>query len=137
MTGLLLGIVGSVIPRLLTYWQESMDFKREIIMMKLQAELDPPAPTPEVLHIENRDLRDARQKDLLMANKVQGVLGNIVRALISVVRPTVTFGVIGIWGAWKIMSFSAGNVKWEPWEVDMLFFTVTYYFGQRGIRRNK
>lgn len=135
MTGLIAGIIGSLIPRFLTLWQEYMDWKRQVAMMNLQAKLPPPAPVPEVLHVEQHtDLKAARKQEILMADKVTGRLGNVIRALISTVRPLVTFGVIGIWGAWRLMNF---DKPWQPWEVDTLFFTVSYYFGQRGVRRKK
>ena len=136
MLGLIIGLVGSVLPKLLKIWEETIDFRREIKMLRLQSELAPAAPTPEMAALDLSDIQDARRKDFAIVNKVHGVLGNIVRAVISLVRPTVTFAVVGVWATWKIITIGP-ETTWDQWEIDVIFFTITFYFGQRAFTRGK
>ena len=136
MLGLIIGLVGSILPKLFKLWQESLDFRREIKMLRLQSELAPAAPTPEMAAIDLSDIQDSRRKDFQIVRSVHGVLGNVVRAIISLVRPTVTFAVVGVWCAFKIITLGA-QTTWEQWEIDIIFFTITFYFGQRAFTRGK
>ena len=136
MLGLIIGLVGSILPKLFKLWQEALDFRREVKMLRLQSELAPAAPTPEMAAIDLSDIQDSRRKDFQIINSVHGVLGNVVRAIISLVRPTVTFAVIGVWCAYKIITLGI-DTTWEQWEIDILFFTITFYFGQRAFTRGK
>ena len=168
MIGAFLGAIYALIPRLLDIWdkrltsksraaQEALDHKREMEMMRLQAELAPPPPGPDVHAADLADLRDARRPPqpssgfrlLDHAHNAKGVIGRwpislsflgytFVDVVISTVRPTVTYLVIGVWAVCKILQFrDGGGLEWFPAEFDMVMFIITFYFGGRALQREK
>lgn len=168
MIGALLGFLGALVPRLIEIIndrakgksrdaRDSLDHKREMEMMILQAELAPPPPGPEVYANDLKEMKQARAapkqssgiKLLDHAQEASTAIGkwpvsiaflgySAMDIVISTVRPLVTYGVLGVWAAWKLLQFqSGGPVEWLEFEDDMIMFIITFYFGGRAIQRER
>ena len=139
--------------------REALDHLREMQMMILQAELADPAPGPEVHGTDVAQIKQAKKaptpsvtsgvKLLDHAHEASTAIGkwpisiaflgySAMDIVISTVRPVVTYGVLGVWAAWKLLQFqSGGPVEWLPFEDDMILFIITFYFGGRAIQRER
>ena len=129
MTGAIFGLVGSILSwvgtQLATHWEH----RREVELINLMKD---PSPKPDayVIPSESRDkIIAAREKTFARASQKGGSIAALV---ILLVRPVITFIAIGVF-FYYLVAFD--EYTWPPFAYDVIFFVVTYYFGDRTLRK--
>lgn len=139
LTGAIVGIIGAILPRLLEQWREHADFKREKWFMKFQRENPPPVGMPpshddlkaDLDYVNKLQLQDNRFVD---HSGLRGTgLGILASFLITTVRPVLTYMIIIAWIVWE----STNDKSLLPYEIDIITFVVSFYFGGRQMMRQR
>jgi len=154
--GAILGLAGAILPELLKAYKDKQDKKHELEMFKLQIqweikkhELKLEQVKEEALIREEEAIRDYAPVyepkpsgklwyDLIMA---------ISYAWNALVRPTVTYMAIGLYGCFKYAQFKiiekqVGDVYqalttvWNENDTMIVFTVITFWFGGRQILRS-
>lgn len=132
MTGAIIGLLGAIIPRIANYFESRAEHRREMEIMRFQAELPPvPPQTKEMVNIDlgQREIIAQSQEKLFQHTSKKG--GAVLAFIIGAVRPTVT--IIAIASFFYVLVFK--EYRWPAFAEDIIFFIVTFYFGDRALRR--
>ena len=133
MTGAIIGLLGSVLSWLGNQLAAHFEHKREVEMIKLLQPPDPNAPRkPEAIAIGNAErekIMEAREQTFKHTSKKGGAVAALI---VLLVRPVITFVAMGSFFYYLIVF---DEYTWPPFAYDVIFFIVTFYFGDRTLRK--
>ena len=146
MFGALLGLFGSILPRLITLWeskvrskQEALDHQREMEMLKLQAEhklVEPIVPLDQLLKVDMTDLDAAREETISMIDRSRGWVTQALTFWNGQCRPTLALAAFGVYC--YLLIVTNGTLVFESELLDdIFFFIVTFYFGGRALHKER
>lgn len=146
MFGALLGLLGSIIPRLLAIWegrikakQEAIDHQREMEMIKLQAEhkvADPIVPLDQLLKVDMTDITAAREETVSMIDRSKGWVTQALTFWNGQVRPTLALTAFAVY-CYLMIKTNGQLVFQSELHDDIFFFIVTFYFGGRALHKER
>ena len=132
MTGAIIGIIGSVLSWLGNQLSAHFEHRREVEMLKI---MQAPEPTPrkleaiEVGNAEREKIMQAREQTFKHTSKKGGAVAALI---VLLVRPVITFTAMGSFFYYLIVF---DEYSWPPFAYDVIFFIVTFYFGDRTLRK--
>jgi len=148
LIGTLMGLLGSLLPELLKYFNNKEDHKHEIEMGKLQMESMKLAGQIKLEEINaTADIEEAKAIYASAEQKITGVkwIDGLVSLYSSSVRPTLTYAFFALYAFVKVaayMNFSEAGWNWhqigaEIWSSEdfAIFSTImAFWFGGRFLK---
>lgn len=140
--GSLIGLVGGVIPKLISLWQQKQDNKQELAILALQIKAQETAGTQRLEEIrvqgEITDIVSARKHD-----KPTGI--RWIDGLRGTVRPFITYGFFALYVAVKIAQYNilmsgggfeiewttAVTMLWQTEEMAIFATIISFWFSGR------
>ena len=139
MYGAILGLLGAILPRLISLIQERLDHKREMEMMRFQQAY---ASSPKVNSVEDlvtvdlSDLESARKDTVDMIDRSEGWVKKALTFWNGQVRPTLALGAFSVYC--YLLVVTSGQLTFgSPLHDDIFFFIVTFYFGGRALHKER
>ncbi len=146
--GTLLGLLGSLLPEVLKFWNSKEDHKHEIEMAKIQMEAQERLHTERMEEINTQaDIAESTALYKSAEIKPSGIgwLDGIMMLYGSSVRPTVTYAFVAFYAIakyaqYKVIVASGGamwNTIWQLWNSeDMAVFAtvLAFWFGGRFLK---
>lgn len=149
--GAFVGFISSLAPQLLKYFQDQSDKKHELEVLKLQMEAQKQGHTQRLEEINAQaDIEEskalysyaqAKQAEASGNRWIDGITAVVftfVNAVISLVRPTVTYAYFGLYAFIKVEVYkTSGNFMLIWTESDMAIFSgiMGHWFGSRIMQR--
>ena len=139
MYGAILGLLGAILPRLISMWQERLDHKREIEMIKLM-QANQPGKTvntvEDLLAVDLSDLQEARKETVTLIDKSKGWVTQFLVFWNGQVRPTLALGAFTVY-CYLLIITNGELVFASTLHDDIFFFIVTFYFGGRALHKER
>lgn len=151
LLGSLLGFLGSFAPHLLKFFQDGRDKAHELKMLELQAlnaeklrEWD-----AKIMVVQSDAQIDMAQEQDLAARGKSDRIG-FIGALTESVRPVITYWFFGLYAFIKVITLyfvlQTNGIQavtdtpwllWNEWDAVLLATIISYWFGDRTMRRLK
>ena len=108
------------------------DHKREMEIMEFQSKLPPiPPRTSEAIAVDINERKSVVDEDLKLIDIAGEKPGRFLATYIGSIRPTITLLLIIAW----LTALLSGDYDWPHFADEIVLFIVSYYFGDRTIRK--
>lgn len=141
----IIGFLGGFMPDVLKYFKQKQDNAHELSMLDKQIEMAKVAHT-QAVEIKNMDADIAESQALYKSAELKpsgvGWIDGLLYFYNSTVRPTITYGFVGLYGLHKVsaikLAMDSGTDKWlilrdsyTEYDQATLSLVLGYWFGQR------
>lgn len=133
LLGSLLGFVSSMFPDILKMFRDSADKKHEIVLLKMQMDMQAQGHTERLAEINTQ--ADIAESTAIYKTYTTGVTW--VDALNGTVRPVVAYSFFALFAIVKALQYSA-DMPWLLWtEEDQAIFAgiLSFYYGSRSMSK--
>lgn len=145
---IIIGFVGGFVPDVLKYFKQKQDNLQELAIMDKQIEIQKLGHT-QTVEIKNLDADITESQALYKSAELKpsgvGWIDAIMYFYNSSVRPTITYGIVILYGLHKLSCFKValedGTNKWiilrdcyTEYDQSTLSLVLGYWFGQRAAR---